>query len=281
MNRQKKDGITQRGLYWKFYDKTRIKNVLNCFRFRPIGRSRDNGVDVVMKERAIPSELTPMKATDFNEWAETFKYTIDHDEPLVTVIIPYKHDRGWLQQAISSVQSQNYQRIELILACNNKNVSANLNDGIRRAKGSLIRYLSDDDYLAPDSIKNSVNAMKDFDATHGIALEFNSITGDSVFYDPPIKEPTLADMLELNQINGGTVMYRADVFERFGMFDETLDCAEELDMHLRILKGGGKIGYCETLLYFYRRHPLQKSLGSGVDQKARQLKIQMIRDRYK
>lgn len=58
------------------YDKTRIQDVLNRVRVGITGRSRDNGIDVVMKERAIPSELTPEKATDFNEWAETFKYEI-------------------------------------------------------------------------------------------------------------------------------------------------------------------------------------------------------------
>lgn len=58
------------------YDKTRIQDVLNRVRVGITGRSRDNGITNVMKERAIPSDLTPMKATDFNEWAETFKYEI-------------------------------------------------------------------------------------------------------------------------------------------------------------------------------------------------------------
>ena len=35
--------------------------------------------------------------------------------PLVSIIIPYSVDRGYLQQAIDSVKNQNYTNIELLI----------------------------------------------------------------------------------------------------------------------------------------------------------------------
>lgn len=201
---------------------------------------------------------------------------------LVSIIIPYKEDRGWLHEAIQSIKDQDYPYIEIIHAKGDRSVSMNLNSGIFRSSGQYIKYLNDDDKLAPQCISNSVKAMEGVDFIHGIAMDFNSITGAAEFYEPLITHPTLDDMLYRNEIHGATTMYRRKLFfDGNGGFDVRLTCAEELDLHLRFLAGGAKIGFCDTLLAFYRRHPLQKSLGIGVDQKARQLKIQMIRDRYK
>lgn len=75
-------------------------------------------------------------------------------------------------------------------------------------------------------------------------------------------------------------MYRSTVFEKVGFFDETLDCAEEYDFNMKCLSKGLKLGYVNSLLYMYRRHDEQKSLGVAVDQNIRALKIQAIQKRY-
>jgi GT2 family glycosyltransferase len=89
-------------------------------------------------------------------------------------------------------------------------------------------------------------------------------------------------MLIENRIHGGTLMYRANVFERFGMMDETLFTGEEYDMNLMFLYKGAKIGYCDAWLYYYRRHEQQKSLGNLATeyQNKRRKQIQEIRKRY-
>jgi len=71
-------------------------------------------------------------------------------------------------------------------------------------------------------------------------------------------------------------MYRRDVFDRIGLFDESLDCAEEYDFNLRCFKNKMKLGYTKAFLYYYRRHDNQKSLGKEVDQNIRKRKIQAI-----
>lgn len=199
--------------------------------------------------------------------------------PKVSIIIPYKVDRGYLQVAINSIKKQTYKgEIELILSQSGNGVSFNLNRGIEKATGDYVKYLCDDDWLTTDSIEKSVKAMEGVDFIHGWA--FNEFPTHRQIQRPRIPNPKLEDMLRSNVIHGGTLMYRRDVFDRVGLFDESLDCAEEYEFNLRCLKHGLKLGYCEHYLYHYRRHEKQKSLGKDVNQEIRKRKIRAIQKRY-
>lgn len=200
--------------------------------------------------------------------------------PKVTIIIPFKEDRGFLQSAIDSVNKQNYKgEIELILSQSNNGVSYNINRGIEKASGEYIKYLCDDDWLTPNSIKDSVEYMKGYDFIHGAA--WNVKPGLRELQKPKFENPTFEQMLNNNVIHGGTLMYRKDVFDRIGLFDETLDCAEEYEFNLRCLANGMKLNYSPYILYNYRRHDKQKSLGKGINQNARQKKIKAIKDKFR
>ena len=197
----------------------------------------------------------------------------------VSIIIPYNIDRGWLDEAIESVENQTYQNIELILSKSDKGVSYNLNQGVKKATGDYIKYLCEDDKLTPRSIELSVEAMKDNDFIHGNSLTLHP-NGALKLYPAPEKIPTLGQMIHANRIHGGTLMYRADVFERFGYFDETLWTGEEYDFNMKIMSKGAKLGYCNAELYIYRRHFQQKSLGKNANQMKRRKAIKQIRNRY-
>lgn len=199
---------------------------------------------------------------------------------LVSIIIPYVEDRGYLDEAINSIYSQTYEgNIEVILSQSKHRVGHNLNQGIKKAKGEFIKYLCDDDLLTRNSIQDSVNAMKDFDFIHGKAVEFNRQNQTKLFI-PKIKYPKVQDMIKENIIHGGSLMYKRGVFERFGLFDEKLTTGEEYDFNMKILSKGAKIGYCDETLYLYRRHDEQKSLGVKSNQQERNEIINEIRNRY-
>jgi teichuronic acid biosynthesis glycosyltransferase TuaG len=199
---------------------------------------------------------------------------------MVSIIIPYKVNRGWLNEAIDSVYYQTYKgKIEILESKSDKSVSYNINQAVKVARGEYIKYLCEDDYLTPNSIADSVEAIQDFDFIHGVAN--NIIHGRVQVQYPRMKNPTLKDMIESNVIHGGTLMYRAEVFDKVGLFDETLVCAEEYDFNLRCLKLGMKLGYCDKVLYNYRRHDQQKSLGKGIDQVKRALRIKAIQDKWR
>jgi GT2 family glycosyltransferase len=199
----------------------------------------------------------------------------------VSIIIPYKEDRGWLQDAITSVKNQKYRgEIELIMSKSDKSVAHNLNVGIAKATGVYIKYLCDDDILPLDSIQNSVNCIQGYDFIHGNAINFFE-NGREDKYIPPHKFPTIEQMINNNVMHGGSLMYRKELFALHGGFDETLTCCEEYDMNMRLIKVGIKFNYCPHFLYRYRRHDGQKSLGKHVDQTERAGRINKIKDRYR
>lgn len=201
----------------------------------------------------------------------------------VTVIIPYREDRGFLNEAIESVGRQSYKDIELILSNHPMGVSYNLNRGIEKATGELIRYLSDDDMLTPNSIADTVTYYKhaNFDFTHGNAYNFSP--GAMAEHIPANQNPTCQELARKNYIHGGSLVYHRRCFENFGLFDETLWTGEELEYNLRILSKGAKLGYINSFLYLYRNHPKQKSTGNKNKQhKAARVKaISEIRRKYR
>jgi len=202
--------------------------------------------------------------------------------PLVSIIIPYNKNRGFLKEAIESVEKQTYKNIELIFSYSEKCVSFNLNRGIEQSSGTYIRYLCEDDILPEDSIENSISAImtEDFDFIHGNSLDFKK---DKIIkYVPSITNPDIEDLLNENVINGGTVMYHKRVFNKYDMFDENLWTAEEYDFNLKLLSNRARLGYCNKFLYKYRLHPKQKSIGnkSAKYQEKRNIIREEIKNRY-
>lgn len=197
----------------------------------------------------------------------------------VSIVIHYDRDRGWKSEAIRSIEQQTYPNIEVIESKSDEGVSYNLNRGIERATGDFIKYLCEDDMLTENSIEDSVRAIQGYDFIHGksYALYDNNAISE---YKPPIQHPNLRDLAIENCIHGGSLMYRADIFERFGMFDETLWTAEEYDFNMKIMSKGARINYCDSFLYIYRRHHEQKSLGKRSNQTKRKKAIREMKLRY-
>lgn len=206
--------------------------------------------------------------------------------PKVSVIIPYKTDRGWLNEAIDSVHHQTYQGpIELILSEGPYRVSKNINRAMSEATGEFLKFFAEDDLLTPICIEASVEAMKEqkCDFLHGNAL--NMFADRTEPYFPLLKNPSLTELRQTSMIHGLTLFYKREavdkmIHDRGFWFDESLDCAEEYDVNMWLLAHGFKLGYVNKFLGKYRRHDQQKSLGKDIDQAARAKRIQAIKDRY-
>jgi len=214
-------------------------------------------------------------------------------KPTVSIVIYYKEDRGWLKDALASVRNLRYGgKIDLIIKTGGT-AAENLNAGIKDAKGKYLRYLSEDDILPPYSVHQHVLQFeKDgADFIHGNAINF---WGHPVLYSdgcigwsgrherqvPRLEYPSLSDMLEKNVIHGGTVMYRTEILKE-NLFDESLTCAEEYELNMRLMKKGFNLDYCRGDLYFYRRHQKQKSMGVDAVQAERKEKIKAIQDKFR
>ncbi len=175
---------------------------------------------------------------------------------MVTVIVPYNKDRGWLQDAIKSVPAN----VQMILSKGDGNWPENFNKAFPEAKGKYIKFLHEDDMLTENSIRDSVRAIESqgVDFIHGNAMEVWQDTGKERIFIPRVLIPTVNDMMRKNPIHSTTLMYRREVFEKVGLLDESLNTAEEYEFNMRLLANGFKIGYCNSVLAIYRRHPQQK-----------------------
>ena len=199
----------------------------------------------------------------------------------VSIIIPYKEDRGYLDKAIESIENQSYKNYEIIFSQSDNRLGYNTNRGIEVATGDLIRYLHDDDMLTPNSLLDTVHRFSG-DFIHSNAYNFFN-HGRVYRHVPRVKTPTLNDLKRRNYFHGGTVCYHARVFDKYGLFDESLWTGEEYDFNLKLLHSGAQVGYINSFTYFYRRHELQKSLGNtDIEyQKLRKQAIEEIKERYK
>ena len=181
----------------------------------------------------------------------------------VSVIIPYKEDRGWLDQAIKSVENQDYKNIELVLSQGDGSVGQNFNKGLIKAKGKYIKILAEDDILPRDCVSNCLKGFKKgIDFIHGNAMEFTDIISKGNVYKPLKTNPSLEQLLTTNYFHGGAMMYTREIFKKIGNYNESLWTGEEYEFHLRALFFGCKVGYVDNNLYYYRRHINQKSIGT-------------------
>ena len=201
---------------------------------------------------------------------------------LVTIIIPYNKNRGWLDQAINSVEYQSYKNIELILSQSDNGVSYNINQGIMKSKGDYIKYLCEDDVLPKDSIEKSVANFKN-DIIFGNAMNFRNNIGDGEKFIPILKNLTLKNMLAYNYVHGGGLMYKREVFDKIGLFNESITTGEEYEFNLRALSYGLKFHYVDNVLYYYRHHERQKSIGNSntTYQALRQKQLETIKNWYR
>lgn len=195
--------------------------------------------------------------------------------PLVTVYIPTRNRLDLLKNAISSVLSQTYGNIEIIvvddasedataeyltmLSSRNdrvfyhthsqpKGANAARNLAIKQANGFFVTGLDDDDEMLPDRIEKLVNAYQD-----DCAYVFSRYT----LIDKSMKEKsprltigdlTFDDML-FGNLTGNQVLAKKELFLKAGLFDEELEAAQDLDMWLRLLSVKNKAIYVNEILY--------------------------------
>jgi glycosyltransferase involved in cell wall biosynthesis len=217
---------------------------------------------------------------------------VESTTPLVSVVIP-AYNRGWcLGEAVDSVLSQDFREFELIvvddgstddtphllkgyggairvLRRENRGVSAARNRGIAAARGGLIAFLDSDDLWLPGKLRRQV----DFFTSHPEALicqteerwvkngrrvnpgKRHRKRGGVIF------EPSL----DLCLVSPSAVMVRRGLFERVGLFDESLPACEDYDLWLRV-SCRFPVHLIETALIVKRGgHADQLSMAWGLD----------------
>lgn len=185
---------------------------------------------------------------------------------LVTIYIPTYNRVDLLKRAVSSVQSQTYSNIEIIVVddCStdetesylksiveqdqriryfikdkNSGACVSRNIAIAEARGNYITGLDDDDYFLPTRIENFVKNIHLLDKYTFIFTE-NYLGYEDCIKAPPfdrLKPKTViaADLLYSNVV-GNQCFISVDKMRKYGKFSENLQAWQDMDVWYRLLK---------------------------------------------
>jgi glycosyltransferase involved in cell wall biosynthesis len=208
------------------------------------------------------------------------------DTPLVSVVIPTYNHGDYLEKAISSVLSQNYNNYEIIVIDNHSSDNSNeiisnfkdnriqylkihnngviaksRNSGVKVAKGEWIAFLDSDDWWTYDKLKTCMYyADKNVDLIYHdlkIVSTNSRLLGRKKNKTRQLKKPILYDLLvNGNPISNSSVIVRKKMLEKIGLIDERneLVAAEDYNTWLRISNLTDKFLYLPKRLGYYLIH---------------------------
>jgi glycosyltransferase involved in cell wall biosynthesis len=209
------------------------------------------------------------------------------EEPKVSIIIPTYNMAASLEAAVDSVIAQTYKNWELLIIddfsqdntpalaasfvsrknvnvryvrCqNNVGRSAALNLGLRQSEGVYVALLDADDTITQVSLKRRVDYLAANPEKSAVFADTFYVDRSGLIYAvriPSTKFQKSSDkamdflgsiMMEFHPM---TLMYRREVFERIGFFDESLRRKQDGDLVFRLLSQCD-VGYVASQVYNY------------------------------
>lgn len=209
----------------------------------------------------------------------------------VSVIIPVFNGETYLANAIQSIRRQACSRIEIIIIDDgstdksaelvkmlgddiryvyqeNQGPSAARNRGIEIARGNLIAFLDADDFWPYNKFQIQLSYLHNHPETDivlGRIQHFGLFTQaeDKIQYEGPEKT--------LIYVNLGSGIYRRTVFDRVGLFDESMRNYEDHDWFLRAREKQITISILKDVTLYYRLHEnntsrINRRLGTNIVQ---------------
>ena len=185
-------------------------------------------------------------------------------EPIngISVVIPTFNRDYCLDRAIKSVLNQTFSSIECIVVddgstdetssllvsyqdqisvithSQNKGVSASRNSGINNAKYPWISFLDSDDEWVAEKLQNQISFLERYPFYSVLQSNEKWIRNGKPFNQKKHHQKQsgfiFQPCLERCMIGPSSVMIHRSVFDRFGVFDESLPACEDYDLWLRL-----------------------------------------------
>jgi succinoglycan biosynthesis protein ExoA len=211
------------------------------------------------------------------------------DLPLVTVVMPIRNEEAFIARSLGAVLAQDYphELLEILVAdgmsddrtldvlqslngagrirviSNARRIqAAGLNEAISQASGDIIIRVDGHTVIAPDYIRQCVNALQSTGAQNvggpmdpvGITMMGKAIAaaGKSAFAVPSAfhisRQAQYTDTVYLGA-------WPRQVFEQVGLYSEDVGVNEDYELNYRIRKAGGKIYFSPAIRsqYFGRQ----------------------------
>jgi glycosyltransferase involved in cell wall biosynthesis len=204
--------------------------------------------------------------------------------PLVSVIIPCYNSARYLAETIASALGQTYPRIEVIVIDDgstddtpriarsfpvtylyqaNCGVSAARNKGIFRSRGKYVLFLDHDDRLLPEAVATGVRLLEEHPECAVAVGEHRYIGADGTELGYSNKRAAGRDhylmLLEGNFVETPcSALHRRSSFFVTGVFDESVQGAEDHELYLRTARRSAFIGHDATVSE-YRLHDCNTS----------------------
>ncbi|TAA72296.1 glycosyltransferase family 2 protein [Planococcus salinarum] len=181
---------------------------------------------------------------------------------LVSIVIPTYNRSNLLQKAISSLQTQTYQNIEIIIVddCSsddteevvrnmkdarihyikhemNKGGSEARNTGLRQAGGKFIGFLDSDDQWLPEKLEKQLSLFKKNPSAGVVYTGVQVVNGDKVIETviPQYKGDLLPKLFEGNCLNTtSSILVKKELLIEVGGFDGSLPSCQDWDLYIRL-----------------------------------------------
>lgn len=224
-----------------------------------------------------------------------FLTKIDKSMPKVSVIIPSFNCEAYIAETINSILNQSFKDVELIIVDDgstdrtqeivasygtavrlitqaNARVCSARNRGIREAKGEFICLVDHDDYWFPQKLERQ---LQEFELHPDAGVVYSAFIRWARDEDGHFPAPQSFDLTSYADDTApdfsgwiyhqflldcwmltSTAIFRAEVFEKCGMFDVKLPYSEDWDLWLKISREYPLI-MLRRPTTLYRQHPMQ------------------------
>jgi len=201
-------------------------------------------------------------------------------QPSVTIVIPFYRD-PYISFAVESALAQTYPHVEVLVINDgspthnellypylprihyiekqNGGTASALNEGIRRASGEYVAWLSSDDVFSPFKVSRQLAFMLERQAAISFT-NFDSIDGTGRVTRQMVGQrfPHIIKFYQTfmtgNPVNGCTVMAKKQLLLDLGLFDETYLYAHDYELWMRVLQRRIDFHYLDEALTWYRWH---------------------------
>lgn len=206
------------------------------------------------------------------------KLDLDAEKPMISVIIPSYNYGGLIGRCISSILSQTYNNLEIIIVDNyssdetiqvisefkddrikliqihnNGCIAKSRNEGIKHANGKYIAFCDADDWWTPDKLEECIKFLNCHDMVyHKLRIQNSKGNRSKVVGRAPSLSISKDILLNGNFINQSSVVVSKEWINKIGYIDEDINIigVEDCDTWIRLDLSGCKIGYINKVLGF-------------------------------
>lgn len=196
---------------------------------------------------------------------------IIHINFMVSVIITTKNESAVIKRLLTSLRSQSYKNIEIILIDNNSSDStkqialkftnkvynfgpersAQRNFGAKIGKGDFLLFLDADMELSKKVIKESVNSINSSTKFAGVIIPEKSVA--KTFWEKVKAFERSFYNEKGDEITDAARFFRKSIFKKAGGYDETITGPEDWDLPETIKKLGYTFERISAVIYHHER----------------------------